>query len=130
MSTIPGEVQTTRLTGYSSAWAGRLWYDAGDHKKAEPLYQQALEIRRQVLGEKHPDFAQSLNNLASLYYAQRLYAKAEPLYRQALEICRKELGEKHPDLVITLNNLALLYCDQRLYAKAEPLYAKAEPLYQ
>ena len=30
----------------------------GQYAVAEPLYQQALEIRRQVLGEQHPDFAQ------------------------------------------------------------------------
>ena len=27
----------------------------GDYAKAEPLYRQALEIRKRVLGENHPD---------------------------------------------------------------------------
>jgi Tfp pilus assembly protein PilF len=57
---------------------------------------QALEIRRQVLGDKHPEYATSLHNLASLYQAQGKYAKADPLYRQALEIRRQVLGDKHP----------------------------------
>ncbi len=39
----------------------------GNSAQAEPLYRQALEIRKQALGEKHPDCAISLNNLASLY---------------------------------------------------------------
>ncbi len=39
----------------------------GDHAAALPLYRQALEIRRTALGENHPDFATSLNNLAMLY---------------------------------------------------------------
>jgi hypothetical protein len=29
---------------------------------ARPYYEQALAIRREVLGERHPDTAQSLNN--------------------------------------------------------------------
>ena len=58
----------------------------GDYAKAEPLYRQALEIRKQVLGENHPDYAASLNNLAGLYQPMGDYAKAEPLCRQALEI--------------------------------------------
>jgi hypothetical protein len=36
----------------------------GNYVAAEPLYRQALQIRRRVLGEEHPDFATSLNNLA------------------------------------------------------------------
>ena len=41
----------------------------GDHAAALPLYRQALEIRRTALGESHPDYANSLNNLAVLYQA-------------------------------------------------------------
>ena len=39
----------------------------GDFAQAEPLYKQALEIRKKALGEAHPDYATSLNNLALLY---------------------------------------------------------------
>ena len=41
----------------------------GDYAKAEPLYRQALEIRKRALGENHPGYATSLNNLAVLYKA-------------------------------------------------------------
>ena len=50
-------------------------------------------IRKEVLGEKHPDYATSLNNLAGLYGATEEYAKAEPLFRQALAI-RKKAGRE------------------------------------
>ena len=36
----------------------------GDYATAEPLFRQALEIRKEALGENHPDYATSLNNLA------------------------------------------------------------------
>ena len=39
----------------------------GAYDRAEPLYRQALEIRKKALGEGHPDYAPSLNNLAALY---------------------------------------------------------------
>ncbi len=32
----------------------------GRYEQAEPLYRQALELRRELLGEKHPDVATSL----------------------------------------------------------------------
>ena len=39
----------------------------GQYSKAEPLFTQALQIRKEALGEDHPDYIQSLNNLAALY---------------------------------------------------------------
>ena len=86
---------------------------------------QALTIRREVLGEKHSAYAQSLNNLAVFYEAQGNYAKAEPLHWQAMAIRKEVLGEKHPDYALSLNNLAALYEAQGNYAKAEPLFRQA-----
>ncbi len=37
---------------------------------AKPLFQRALRIREQVLGEQHSDTAQILSNLAYLYHDQ------------------------------------------------------------
>ena len=44
-----------------------------------------------MLGEKHPDYATSLNNLAMLHEAMGAYARAEPLLRQALDISQDNL---------------------------------------
>ena len=85
-----------------------LYRAKGDYAAAEPLYRQAMEIRRAALGEGHPDYAASLNNLALLYQAMGDYAAAEPLFRQAMEIYRAVLGEGHPHYATSLNNLARL----------------------
>lgn len=45
-----------------------------------------------MLGERHPDFATSLNNLARLYYVMGRHVEAEPLLKQALELNREVLG--------------------------------------
>jgi len=79
----------------------------GEYAKAEPLLRQALEIRKKALGEQHPAYATSLNNLALLYRNMGEYAKAEPLFRQALELKKKALGEQHPDYATSLNTTAL-----------------------
>ena len=80
---------------------------------------------RKVLGENHPDYGDSLNDLAALYHAQGDYARAEPLFRQASEIWKKVLGENNPDYATSLNNLAELYRAQGDYARAEPLCRRA-----
>ena len=68
----------------------------GDYARAEPLFRQALEIRKKALGEGHPDYAAGLNNLAALYQAMGDYARAEPLYRQALEVGRRRWARATP----------------------------------
>ncbi len=105
-------------------------YSQGRYAEAEPLYQQALELRQRLLGEEHPAVAHSLNNLANLYKSQGRYAEAEPLYQQALELSQRLLGEEHPDVAATLNNLANLYRSQERYAEAEPLYLQSLELRQ
>ncbi len=58
--------------------------------------ERALEIRKELLGEKHSDYAVSLSNLALLYDNLGDYAKAEPLFQQVLSIRQVVFGEKHP----------------------------------
>ncbi|MDJ0533340.1 MAG: CHAT domain-containing protein [Xenococcaceae cyanobacterium MO_207.B15] len=91
------------------------------YTEAEPLYQQSLTIRKQQLGDNHPDVAQSLNNQAALYESQGRYAEAEPLLQQSLAIYKQQLGGNHPDVAVSLNNLAALYESQGRYAEAETL---------
>jgi tetratricopeptide (TPR) repeat protein len=70
--------------------------------------QEALTIRKQMLGKEHPETAQSLNNLATLYLELRRYKEAESLYREALSIYRQKLGEEHLETITTKQNCALL----------------------
>jgi len=95
----------------------------GKYEKAEPLYRQAMEIRKQTLGEKDYYYAISLMNLAALYDNMGDYAKAEPLYRQALEIRRQTLGEKHPDYANSLAALGGLYKEMGSYERPSPFIA-------
>ena len=51
-----------------------------------------MEIRRTALGERHPDYADSLNNLAVLYDAMGRQAEAEELRKKAMAIHRRPEG--------------------------------------
>jgi Flp pilus assembly protein TadD len=102
------------------------YYDSqGRYGDAEPLFLEALAMRKQLLGEAHPDVATSLNNLALLYKFQGRYGDAEPLFLEALAMRKQLLGEAHPDVAASLNNLALLYNFQGRYGDAEPLFLNA-----
>ncbi len=76
--------------------------------EAEPLYREALAIRRESLPAGHPNIALSLNNLAVLLKDQGKLAEAEPLYREALAIQRDAHTPGHPSIATSLGNLAVL----------------------
>lgn len=84
-------------------------FQQGTFQEAMPLAQQVLDIRRELLGEQHVDYAQALNNLASLNFALGEVSKAEPLFKQAADIRRAVLGPAHTDFRNTLDNLASVY---------------------
>jgi len=103
-------------------------YYLGHHARygeAELLYQRALVICEQQLGDKHLTTAKSLDNLAGVYENQGRYGEAEPLCQRALEICEQQLGDEHPQTASCLNNLAGLYQALGRYGGAEFLYQRA-----
>ena len=100
-------------------------YQAGKHEEAIHIARQLLEIVEKTSGSEHPETANSLNNLAELYWATGDFANAEPLLQRALAIREKALGPEHPNTSTILNNLAELYTAMGEYAKAEALYERA-----
>jgi CHAT domain-containing protein/tetratricopeptide (TPR) repeat protein len=100
----------------------------GDHAKALPLFERARDLYKASLGEKHPDYAISLNNLALLYRDMGGPARGLPLCRQARDIRKATLGEKHPLYATSLHNLALLYLDTGDHARARALFEQARDL--
>ena len=77
------------------------------------------------MGKDHPHTAQSLNNLASLYYKSNRYSEAETLYIQSLAIREQHLGANHLQTATSLNNLALVYQSMERYSDAEQLYTRS-----
>ena len=116
----------------SSAEAGRLLQQAGvylrergQYEQAKSLMVQALQIREQVLETEHLDVADTLNELAIIYWHQSIYEQAEPLFLRALQIQEHHLGSEHMTIAESLNNLAMLYERQSKYKEAESLHLRA-----
>jgi tetratricopeptide (TPR) repeat protein/CHAT domain-containing protein len=109
---------------------GEFLCQQGQYQQALTLARPALEIQRQILGEEHPVYATSLNNLAFLYQSMSDYRKALPTQERGRELRKKLLGEEHPDYAATLNNLAELYREMGDYPKALPLCERARDLHK
>jgi CHAT domain-containing protein len=105
-------------------------YQQGKYREAVALAQRAGDAKKQVLGQAHADYANSLNNLAVLHYSLGDYTQAEPLYREAREIRKRLLGEMHPAYAVSLNNLAQLQRSVGDYASAERELREARAIYR
>ncbi len=103
-------------------------FNRGRAAEAVSLAQQSPALIAQALGERHPIYARSLDNLAGLLYEAGQYRAALPPRRQALSL-RKELqGELHPDYADSLHKLANLYQALGDYRAALALYKQVLPL--
>lgn len=80
--------------------------DSRQYREAESILKAILALKRDVLGDDHPDVARALNNLAYVLDNQKKPTEAQPLYLKSLAIRRKTLGDEHPDTAISFLNLA------------------------
>jgi len=104
--------------------AAALWWD-GRYDQAEPLYQRALNIRRELFPGDNQKVAFSLTHLAACRLSQRRTLEARDLHQQALDMRRRLLGEEHEEAAGSLNNLAKTYVETEDFAKAEELFSQA-----
>jgi len=89
-----------------------LYYDKADYDRAEQLLLESMAMKRKLLGDKHPEIATSLSNIADVLHNKGDLAGAEKDYLQSLAIYRELLGNEHPYVARTLNNLAFVYYDK------------------
>jgi len=93
--------------------------------EAEAAHRESLELRRRVLGPKHPDVAESLNDLAVVLGLRGELERAEALHVEALEIIREALGPEHPQVAAALSNLATIRESRGELEAAESTYWRA-----
>ena len=121
----------TDLTGQPEVEAtirsvlGNTYRELGEYEPAEPHVRTALEIRRRVLGDDHPDTLDSIRGMGSLLRSQGKLEAAEPYYREALEGYRRVLGDDHPDTLGSINSMGLLLRSQGKLDAAEVYYREA-----
>ncbi|MGH3825649.1 MAG: tetratricopeptide repeat protein [Pseudonocardiaceae bacterium] len=106
------------LTGVEEdvAWllnhAAEYLHTQGESTPAKPLFERALDLRRSLLGEGHPDTLESAGSLSLNLWNLGQYERARELGEDTLTRCRRVLGDDHPHtqnstLVIAISLWAL-----------------------
>ena len=126
---LPREVQDRYAKARQANARARQLYGRGQYAEAALLVQEALTIRRDILGEGHPDIATSYDNLGKALRYQGKAAEAEAMRRRALAIRLEALGEGHPETAASYNNLAITLSDEGKSAEAEAMLRRALAIY-
>jgi len=103
---------------------GVTYFRQGRFKKAEQLFQQALQT---LAGTEtfEANAGSILNNLGVVYYEQRKYPLAEEFVTKSLMLTAAHLGPAHPALTDALNSLGIVYTKIGRYADAEAQFQRA-----
>ena len=103
---------------------GTTYWKLGLFADAETHLTNALDLRRRVLGESHPDTLDSAAGLGDAFTYDGKYSQAESLLADVLRLSRAALGERHPTTLTIMNNLAVAYERDGMYDRSEQLYAQ------
>jgi eukaryotic-like serine/threonine-protein kinase len=98
----------------------------GDLEGALVPLQEALELRRQTLGTRHHDYAESLNNLGLVLYAQGRYADAERMHREGVATWETLAATEDGDdlIALGLTNLGRAVLAQGRASEAQSLFER------
>jgi tetratricopeptide (TPR) repeat protein len=104
---------------------GTVYTSLGLYDQAVGLLRSALEKRRALYGEKHPEVARSLDRLGEVLKLKAEYEPAEQMYREALAMRREMLGNENVDTARSVYELGDLLGRRGEFTQAEPLFREA-----
>jgi tetratricopeptide (TPR) repeat protein len=114
------EIQATLMETMGTVYKSLALY-----RSATPLLEDALQIRREIFGERHVEVADSMDRLGEVHKLTAEYEESEAMYREALAQRRELLGPEHVDIGRSLYELADLLGRLGRFEEAEPLLREA-----
>ncbi|MEZ6234780.1 MAG: serine/threonine-protein kinase [Phycisphaerales bacterium] len=99
--------------------------ELGLHERALAPQTEALALRRDLLGDQHPDTLLSMGRMGAVLAVLGRLDEAEPYFVRAHDGMLRVRGPDHADTLGAQNNLGLLYVRQNRNAEAVPLLEQA-----
>jgi non-specific serine/threonine protein kinase/serine/threonine-protein kinase len=87
---------------------GRAYQGTGRPDAARRLFDKSLNLRRDLLGEDHPEVALSMSQLGEVLFQIGEYEQARRLHEQALDFRREFYGPDHQTVAWSLHSLGVI----------------------
>lgn len=104
---------------------GAVYEIQGDLSKARKFYDESLQLRKLVNGERSYKVAESYQNLATVLDYQGYLVEAELFYHDSLSIFTEIVGENSIEVALILNNLGILMNSMGQLDKCEEFLLKS-----
>lgn len=108
---------------------GYFYATIGEFDKSLNYYQEALEIREEVLPENDHNIGMTYHNMGIVYYSKYNFEKALKYTAKGLAIREISLGEDHPLTADSYMNLGLHKSKIEIIKEVLPYYRKALGIY-
>ena len=104
---------------------GRVYRRLGLYDESMHMLEEALVIRKNVLGEFDLEVAESYSGLGDILYYLGQHDSCVAMMAKALIIKERVLGPQDPSVALELNNMGWLAYETGLYARADSLHTRA-----
>lgn len=108
---------------------GSIYQQLGRLDRADSLLLSARDRRQAMLGDAHPDVAESNIQIGLLRSDQAKYEEAEQLVRAGLARERSALGDDHPSVARAYSALGHVLVERGAYDSAVPVLEQAVRIY-
>lgn len=109
---------------------GSEYYDISEYKTALEYFEKTLKMRKNILGEYHPDISICYHNIGTTNDSLGYYEKSINNYEQALSILWKLDLEDTPEIARTYNNMGETYNRLGDYKRSLDFHYKALKIYR
>ncbi len=116
------------LTADMKRALGRSYYEQGKFELGRKLFEQALTLRKKVLGSSHLKVSQSMIDVGNTLYRLGHFDECRKYYQKALIISERTLGPEHPNVGWAIHNLGMVFFAKGNYDEALKLYKKAHEI--
>ena len=113
------------LRADTDARLANVLYKLSRYADAKPFAEEAVRLRMEALGPRHPDTASSLDDLGGALYGTGDLTGAEARVREALAIRREILPPDDPKLSTSLNNMAFILQEKGNLKEAEQMFLES-----
>ncbi|XP_013402392.1 uncharacterized protein LOC106168016 [Lingula anatina] len=95
------------------------------YAEAITYYEKSLEVKKEILGEKHPDTALTYQNIGSVLSKMGRFAEALLYHKKSLLINKEIHGDKHPNTAAQYQNIGNALCNMGKPAEGLTYYEKS-----
>ena len=122
--------EENREMAWLTVCLGKCLFLVGDFENSLNEFSKAFSLRSLLLGEIHPEIADSLEKIGNIKMVMRKYEESLELFKQSYEIRIKCLHEDDTRISDSLYNIATVYFKLKNLAMSRDYFEKTQNLLQ